>query len=325
MAQSKLPLERWTRHGILTLPWSPFETPEKLAQAPAIRETLARLTESFARGRESFHALRLPWRRGLFLYGPPGSGKSAAGRAAARALNWRHLTVPAHEILDAHLLERALADALGASERVIVLEDVDQMIHRMETDVFFTLVDHAFERSEGQLWVATSRRPEDAPKTQLVRPGRFETSIHLAAPPAAVRKETLMSFLLPFFTAEPAGAEGVSIDEEALADLVARTEGLSFAHFEELRQVCARLKLESREAELWPAVHEYLQDQLIAGDRWGGAGDLRAQVDRRVAELDPRVLMAAIEVTDVFRTLMDKVIGDAAERAREEQAETGTA
>src|SRR3712207_3646528 len=117
----RLQLLRWTRDGILTFSFSPFETMERLALSPSLRERLEKVTTSFRAGRDEFHAHQLTWRQGVFLYGATGTGKSAASRAISRALGWPHLTIPAHEILDSHLLERALAESTSASHRVIVL------------------------------------------------------------------------------------------------------------------------------------------------------------------------------------------------------------
>lgn len=310
---------RWTRDGIIGFAWTPFETPAKLALPAALRERLENAAARFKGGRDAYHSARLSWRRGAFFYGPSGSGKTAASRALARLLEWPHFTVPAHEILDSHLLERALADAISAPERVIVLEDVDLMIRRMEPEVFFTLLDHALERAEGTFWIATSRHPEDSPKTQLIRPGRFDESVRFDVPQAALRKEILMNdFLVPYFPALP---ESEGDGERILGELVEATDGLAFSHFEEMRQIAAQLRMEGREAEFWGAARSYIQDQIIAGDRWGGLSDTTNEVNERVRHVDPRVLQAALDMTDVFRALMEKTIGDAAEKARADRNE----
>jgi SpoVK/Ycf46/Vps4 family AAA+-type ATPase len=321
MEDDAMKLLRWTRDGILGFAWTAHESAEKLALSPPLKEKLVRSATLFRDGQRAYHDAKLSWRRGIFLFGPAGSGKTAAGRTIARTLAWEHLTIPAHEILDSHLLERALADAVASHARVIVLEDIDQVVTRMETEVFFTLLDHAMERAEGTFWVATSRHPESSPKTQLIRPGRFDESLRLDLPNAPVRREILRDDLVvPFFaTLAQSAAEGD--DEKLLSDLVARTDGLSYSHFEELRSLAARLKIEKRESEIWSAVRDYVEDQVISGDRGGGLSDSTTRLRQRVEEVDSRVLQAALDMTDVFRALMEKVIGDAAAKAREPRAE----
>lgn len=311
----KTHLSRWTRSGILDFSWSPFESFDKLVLNPNLRDKLTKRIDMFLRGEQDFHALKLPWRYGIFFFGPSGSGKTAAGRGIAQALGWQHFTIPAHEILDAHLFERALFDAVKKSHRVIVLEDIDQIVRSMEPEVFFTLLDHALERAEGSFWVANSRHAEEAPKIQLLRPGRFDESIRLEIPSSNMRGE-LLKRLLP-------------IQEEEWTEVLStewleRTERLSFSHFEEMRQVIARLKLEMKEpTEVLSEVITYIDDQMIAGDRWGGLSDSTALVQERVKQMDARVLMAALDMTDVFKKLMEKVIGDAAEQSSSKMSENG--
>lgn len=306
---SKFGLSRWTRDGVLDFSWSPYESFEKLAFSPVLREKLLRRVEIFLQGEEEFHSFRLPWRYGIFFFGPSGCGKTAAGRAIAQSLNWHHFTIPAHQILDSHLFERALSDAISKKNRVIVLEDIDQMTRVMEPEVFFTLLDHTFERAEGTFWIANSRRAEDAPKIQLLRPGRFDEAIRLEPPHGELRKDLLNSFL-------------DSLTPEKLAELVLETEGLTYSHFEELRQVIARHRMEKMDGEqVWQQLHSYIEDQAIAGDRWGGLSDSTEELNTRVKQVDARMLMAALDMTDIFRKLIEKVIGDAAEEAKTQQTE----
>jgi SpoVK/Ycf46/Vps4 family AAA+-type ATPase len=304
---------RWTRDGILNFSLSPFESFDKLVLTSHLKIKLEERLKLFLQGQESFHELNLPWRHGIFLYGTSGSGKTAAGRAVAHRLGWYHLAIPAHEILDSHLFERALSDAVSQSQRVIVLEDVDLMVRTMEPETFFTLLDHAMERAEGTFWIANSKHPENVPKTQLLRPGRFDESIRLDLPSAELRSELVWQLLT---------LGGVEIDENRIREWVDQSSNLTFAHFEELRQITARMKLEKKDpSDYWPAFQNYIEDQMIAGDRWGGLSDQTEQLQERVQQIDPRILMAALDMTDVFRQLMEKVIGDAAEEAKLKQSQ----
>jgi SpoVK/Ycf46/Vps4 family AAA+-type ATPase len=302
-------LVRWTRSGILEFSWSPFESLEKLVLPAALRERLIARAEALAMGEAHYHELRLPWRYGIFLYGPSGTGKTAASKGLALQLNWRHITLPAHEILDSHLFEKALFDAISEEHAVIVLEDIDVILRRMEPEVFFTLLDHAMERAEGSLWVATSRHAETIPKTQLLRPGRFDESIRMDLPQVDLRKEILTQVLGVSDEILDPPPEGVM----NLPTWLEMTAGLSYSHFEELRQLTARLRMEKRLAEdIQFEMKSFVEDQLIAGDRLGGLSDETARVEERVRQVDPRILMAALQMTDVFRTLIEKVVGAAA-------------
>ncbi len=306
------PLMRWTRSGWLTFAPPPFEDPSKLIYSPSHREKLANFATQFRNGREAYEALQLPWRRGILFAGPAGQGKTAATRAIAHFLgpNAPHWTIPAHEILNASTWEYALSDCLDLSDhwpapRVIILDDIDTVIGKMEPFEFFSILDHALARSEGSIWIATTRHADLLPKTQAIRPGRFEQVLRFDGPNIELREQLLRNLPL-----------GIP-DENSFRDLLELTEGLTFAHFEELRQICATLLLENREYEMVSTVRVFLQDQLITGDRNGKPSDLTLETRQRIDQVDARVLKAALELTDVLTGLMDKTLAEAFERSRE--------
>jgi hypothetical protein len=73
------------------------------------------------------------------------------------------------------------------------------------------------------------------------------------------------------------------------------------------------MMLENKDrSETTVTLNTYIEDQMIAGDRWGGLSDSTENLKERVQHIDPRVLMAALDMSDVFRRLIEKVIGDAA-------------
>lgn len=300
-------LQRWTRDGLTTFTTSPFETLDQLVLSQALRERLRAITEAFLGAETEYHRLGLPWREGLFFFGPAGSGKSAAARALSLALGWGQLSISSHQILDAHLLERALAEAARERKRVIVLEGVDAMVRTMDPNVFFELLDFAMARADGTFWVACTKHPELSPKTQLIRPGRFDESLRFDAPSLTLRRELLGRLL---------GTGDAAPDGSVLEALVDQTQNLTFSHFEEMRVLAARNQVQGRTEELRWTLQSYLEDQLIAGDRWGGISDASQELEDRVRAIDPRVLLAALDMSDVFRRLIEKVLGDAADQGR---------
>ena len=246
--------------------------------------------------------------------GAAGQGKTAATRAIAHNLGpaTPYITLPAHEISSAGVLDRALSDTLNhlarrPSPSVVVLDHVDEMISRMETHEFFGLLDHALERSQGTLWIATTRHADLVPKTQCIRPGRFDIAIRFEGPTFPLREVLLRN--LPLGLA----------DDSSFHELLELTDGLTYAHFEELRQICATTLMEGREHEIGEAVRSHLRDQLIAGNRQGGASDLTETLGRRIEEVDPRTLQAALNMTDVLGALMEKTL-EAAFLKRQEEA-----
>jgi SpoVK/Ycf46/Vps4 family AAA+-type ATPase len=179
----------------------------------------------------------------------------------------------------------------------------------MEPQDFFSILDHAWSRSQATLWIATTRHPDLVPKTQAVRPGRFEQLFRFDGPNLEVREQLLRNLPL-----------GIS-DEYTFRELLEMTETLNFAHFEEMRQICATLLLEQREMEMISTMRSYLQDQILTSDRTGGLSDLTTDTLQRTTEVDPRLLKSALSLTDIFTTLMNKTLSDAFQKANESGAE----
>lgn len=308
--EASIQLKRWTRSGLISSMWNPFETETRLILDPGIREKIHRISAVFLQSQEDFHRLKLVWRRGLFVFGGAGSGKSALARGIAQQLGWTQISIPGHEILNAHTLESALADSTRGRPAVIALEDVDEMLRRIDPYAFFQILDHWMLHSDGVFWVATTRHPELVPKAQLVRPGRFDEAIKLIEPTHEIRLK-LLEEVLP-----------MEMDRNFVLECAQLTEALSYSHLEELRHLVVRLRVEGADsAGIAAAVTDYIDTQQIARDRWGGLSDQTAEVEERVKHVDPRILLSALDMTDVFKRLMEKTISDAWAQAQEERAQ----
>lgn len=303
-------ISRWTRSGIINFDWNDFETFERLTINESIRAKLMAKVSYFQKGKDAFHKLKLPWRASYFFFGASGTGKTAASKALAQLLEWDHFTIPAHEILDAHALELAFKDAVSTDRRVIVLEEVDRMIQTMETEDFFQLLDHTLERAEATFWIATTRHADQSPKIQLIRPGRFDEAIRFDFPNTELRSRLFNQLL------ESLNPELLKTHEALIPEWVEQSQNLTFSHFEELRRILVVKQLEGTtedfESGIPSLIQTFMDDQMIAGDRWGGLSDSTEKLQERVSHMDGRVLTAALDMTDVLRKLMEKVIGDAA-------------
>lgn len=310
-------LYRWTRDGFLTFPWTQYETPEQLILHPDLREQILNLTQRFQASADPFHKHRLVWRQGLLISGPSGSGKSAVARAIARILSWSHVTLPEHEVLDSHHFERALSLVTSQPHTVVVLENIDRMIARMDPEIFFSLLDFAMERGQGIFWVATSRHPELLPKSQLLRPGRMDDLLRVEHPDSNMREIILREIFKEF--------EIQLLSENDFQELLAQTENLSFAHFIEMRRIAARALTSNNPEEAYQLLLSYLQDQLLQYDRLGGLSDVTQEALDRAKQVDPRLLLAALQQTDIYKTVIEKVLVDYSVRGGQSMSDSGQA
>lgn len=300
----------WTRTGFVQGTWGPYETFESLVFTQELQGQLQKLALGFLSAQDICAKARVPWRRGAFVWGPAGSGKTAASRAVALLLGWQHVTIPASEVLDAHSLNRALHDVLTQPLSVVVIENIDEILSRIDVAVFLDAFDNVSDRAEGVFWVATTRNPEVVPKSQLVRPGRFDDSIRVVNPSAEVKAKFYEAHIEPIL--KGVGADVQSFRLEHLAILEANA-AISYAHLNEMRVLAARVLMDGDPSRLGPELQTFCQEQLIGADRSGGRSAQAAELDERVKLVDPRHLLSALQVTDAFKRIVELTVSQASE------------
>ena len=168
----------------------------------------------------NFDKLGLIHHRGLMVYGPPGSGKSALMQQVAENMIARG---------DVIFFSRgigSLEDGLKAFREVepdrkvvVVLEDMDEYIQYSERDML-QLFDGE-NTVDNVLYCATTNYIDKFPP-RLLRPGRFDKKVHLGMPPVEGRLIYLQKKL------------GTVETPERIQELAEQTDGFSFGHLREL-------------------------------------------------------------------------------------------
>ena len=318
-------LLQWSRSGVVEAPWGAYETFESLVFGAGMQTTLQKLALGFLGAQDFCVKAKLPWRRGAFVFGPGGSGKSAASRAIALLLGWQHITIPAYEILDTNHLTRALFECARHSPSVVVLDNIDQILTRIDETAFFDIFDNVSERSDGIFWIVTSRKPEHVPKNQLVRPGRFEEPLRLTPPSGEVKKKYYETYLEPFMVAalggEPEALGHAKLEHIALLE---SNPDLSFAHLQEMRLLIAKVIMDGDPEKLVPEFQMFCQEQVISGDRWGSPSSQSNELADRVRLSDPRLLLSALHITDAFKKIVEATISNAGEALKAAQSESNS-
>lgn len=315
-------LLHWTRTGVVEGSWGPYETFESLVFSDEMQAAIQKLALGFLGAQDFCRKARLPWRRGAFVFGPAGCGKSAATRAVALQLGWQHLTIAAHEIADSNNLMRALFAAVAHAPGVVVLENLDMLLRRVEPDVFVDLLDYANERADGVFWMATTRRAEEVPKNSLLRPGRFEESLRFTPPSAETKRKYYETHLEPFMVAALGGqAELLTAMKQEHLTLLEQNEQLTYSHLQEMRLLIAKVIMDGNPDRLVSEFQSFCQEQLIAGDRWGGPSVALTELGERIKQIDPRLLVSALHVTDAFKKIVETTISNATEALMEAKAE----
>ena len=194
-----------------------------------------------------YRDLKVPYRRGVLLHGPPGNGKTSLIRLVGARLPEVPILVlrPAHQF-DSDDLQTVIERWTDQAPAVLVIEDLNWLLKEVNVSTFLNLLDGietvvapdiddlggeaTGAGGGGLLLIATTNHPDQLDPAINNRPGRFDVTIEIANPDAAMRLE--------FLTRKLPGIERRVVDE--LAD---GSEGLSFAHLQELLRQSGLLAL----------------------------------------------------------------------------------
>jgi hypothetical protein len=194
-----------------------------------LREELRADFERFLASRDVYAQYGVPWKRGALFLGPPGNGKTHCVKALVHALNIPCLYVKSFKACysdEQSGMKIVFQRARKSTPCLMVLEDIDVLI-TPEGRAFFLNEMDGFAENAGIITLATSNHPERLDPSILERPSRFDRKYYFGIPGPPERLAYL-SWWDDRFAAE------LRLSPEEMGEVVASTEGFSFAYLKEL-------------------------------------------------------------------------------------------
>lgn len=168
-------------------------------------------------------------------------GKTSMIRAAGAALpKISAMILRQSEGFDTDELENVLDRWRRQAPAMLVIEDLNWLLERTKVSAFLNLLDGIDSKlTGGLLLIATTNYPEKLDPAVNNRPGRFDVVIEVPCPDRALRLEFL-ALKLP------------GMDEAAVRRVVEMTDGMSFAHLQEVLRFSGLLAIADHRSERSP-------------------------------------------------------------------------
>lgn len=211
----------------------------------------------FWNSKAQFEKFKMPYKRGIFLWGPPGSGKSCTVQFVMADVIDRNGIVIRFNHPEMFLKGyRILREIQKDTPVVVIMEDIDSIVEDWSESSVLNILDGAVDSVENVVFLATTNYPEKLGARVINRPSRFDRRFKIGFPTAEARTIYFEHLFKEFDLAQ--------IDN--IAQWVTDTDGMSIAHLRELFVAIIILGYDYEEAV---AILKTM-DENISSDQDGG-------------------------------------------------------
>ncbi len=162
------------------IPYTKDHSWKDLFLPDTIKKELISLVENFLASKDFYLQNRIPWKRGILLYGNPGNGKTSIIRTIMSSYNFKPVTIVPGANSDA--IREAFAYAEEQSPSLLYFEDLDSLLENsIDISSFLNLMD-GISAKNGLLIVATANEINKLKYNITDRPSRFDRKFEIPLP-----------------------------------------------------------------------------------------------------------------------------------------------
>jgi hypothetical protein len=162
------------------LPYTKDHTWEDLFLPKNIKDEVQSLVENFLASKDFYLQNRIPWKRGILLYGKPGNGKTSIIRTVMSMYNFKPVTIVPGA--NDESVREAFSYAEEQSPSLLYFEDLDSLLEKsVDISSFLNLMD-GISAKNGLLVIATANEVKKLKSNITDRPSRFDRKFEIPLP-----------------------------------------------------------------------------------------------------------------------------------------------
>jgi len=199
-----------------------LDTDEILVLPDTASEDVLEEIRKFWGLKDVFHARGFIHKRGILLWGKPGSGKTSTIQLIIKSLIQEHNGIAifaGHHDVTSNCLQM-LRKIEPARPLIVIMEDIDALVMEYGESGYLALLDGESQVSN-VVFIATTNYPERLDRRFVDRPSRFDTIKHILMPGEAARRVYLK-------------AKESTLENDELENWVNLSKGFSIAHLKEM-------------------------------------------------------------------------------------------
>ena len=164
------------------IPYTKDHSWEDLFLPESIKNEVRGLVENFLASKDFYLENKIPWKRGILLYGKPGNGKTSIIRTIIAQYNFKPVTIVSGANDEA--VREAFSYAEEQSPSLLYFEDLDSLLEKsVDISSFLNLMD-GISAKNGLLVIATANEVKKLKTNITDRPSRFDRKFEIPLPNA---------------------------------------------------------------------------------------------------------------------------------------------
>jgi len=214
--------------SVMSADWSSVILPKEQKQA------IIADVDNFFNNRDTYQSLKVPWKRGVIYYGPPGNGKTISIKAMMHALYERKDPIPTLYVrtLASYegpegALSRIFSQARRYAPCYLIFEDLDTIITPNVRSYFFNEVD-GLKSNDGIFMVGSTNHLDQLDPGISKRPSRFDRKYLFPDPDREQRKQ-----YAAFWQRKLKDNKDIEFPDKLCDAIAGITDGFSFAYIQE--------------------------------------------------------------------------------------------